>query len=332
MNMPLYPMAFEPVYIPGRQDDTIMAEFLRHRVQIPAKTQVSWECADTPEVVSAIANGPAKGQLFSDLVQHFPFQIVGRRHSAGKRFPLSVRLVEIDQRTPLMVHPSQTVQLSNNQIAGPNNKFWFALHAKEQAVISVGIQMGVTGMQVLQNLGSPELEKLLQQFTTRPGDSFFIPNKRMHSAGAGNLIWELQEQPAAPLRVSTWYNTSSSDISQEEQQAALQHAAFQDRQLSRISKEAGSITHTRKIPLVHYCPRFAIDEIRLHDHCFDRTDGSSFHLLGVVKGRIVVLHKDECLHLQQGSVACIPAVLGDYRIYVETGETATLLRVTLQPL
>jgi len=83
--------------------------------------------------------------------------------------------------------------------------------------------------------------------------------------------------------------------------------------------------------LLHYCPRFTVDEIRLTDHLFDRTNGTTCHILVAARGVAEIQTEGRTEALPQGSVTCIPAALGDYRIYARDGMTH-LLRVMFQSL
>ena len=329
MKAPLYPLRFEPVYEKTSWAGSLLHGYLKPdscRGVPPAATGVSWELVDNAEMRSVVGNGALSGTSISDLVSEFPKEIVGRRHAAGRPFPLCVRLLNVGHDMPLTVHPDRPVSCAAGT-AGPNNKFWFSLASEKNGQIIVGIGQGVTRLRVVECLNSSALRELLQVFRPLPGDAFFIPNRRVHGIGAGNLVWELQESAVSALRVSDW--TPDAAAAESGQAEALQAIYFQDRQLGRISREAGKVVQTRKIPLVQYCPRFVVDEIRLRDHIFDRTDGASFHLLGVAQGAIEI-HTDAGVEKAgQGSVVCVPAALGSYRVYVH-GETANLLRVTLQ--
>ena len=106
----------------------------------------------------------------------------------------------------------------------------------------------------------------------------------MHSASASALVWELGQYPASALRLSGW--TASEAPDSVTRDLAVKAVHFEDRQVSRICREMGVAAHTRKIPLMNHCPFFVIEEIRLVDHCFDRTNGASFHLLDVIAGRV----------------------------------------------
>lgn len=329
MKDPLYPLRFQPVYERNEWAGSLLRGYLSadpDRDLPPEGTGVSWELVDDDSMMSVVANGPLAGTPLAELLQRHPKTIAGNRHLAGERFPLCVRVLDVGERLPLLVQPSTPVSGDGFE-SRPSNKFWFSLATAGNADIIVGIGAWVTRLQVMQRVNSAELEPLLQVYSANPGDAFFVPNQRVHSIGSGNLVWEVQERVAPPLRVSDW--RADEPVPAPEQEEALGCIYFQDRQVGRISREAAKVTRTRKVPLLHFCPKFVVDEIRLCDHVFDRTNGSSFHLFGMAQGSGEI-HSDAGVEqMPQGSVTCVPAALGDYRIYVH-GETASLLRVMLQ--
>jgi len=264
----------------------------------------------------------------SEAVRRYAAALVGYRHSQGQPFPVCLRLVDVGAPQPLLVHP--TNPFSDDALTFlPNTKFWYSVNSRPGAWVIAGIRSGVTRLEVLARLHSPEMDRVLEVFPAAPGDAFLIPRGRIHSLGTGALLWELQERPAVPLRIAAF--RPEDQVSRREAQAGLSVVQFQDRQLSRISHEAGKGLQTRRVPLVHHCPQFIVDELRLFDHLFDRTTGESCHLLALIRGTVEIHTGAGVETLQQGAVACIPARLGDYRMYTLT-DTATILRVIPQKM
>ena len=293
-------------------------------VAVPSAAGVRWDLVDDDRLQSTIANGCHAGTPFGELVRRFPQHVVGLHHPASRRFPLCVRILDVGQRQPLAVHPDDPLVLSGRTFL-PNAKFWLSLAAAPTARIVVGINRTVTRLQVVDNLDQPAIEDLLQVFDARPGDAFFVPNGRLHAIGGGNLVWELMERVAPALRVTP---TDAEPLVDGEQAAGVRAIAFQDRQLGRISTEASKVHHTRKVPLLHLCPQFVVDEIRLRDHIFDGTNGTTFHLLAMIRGAAEIRSLTGVEELPTGTVCCLPAGLGDYRVYAR-GDGATFLRISL---
>ncbi|MBT3286346.1 MAG: hypothetical protein HN380_03295 [Victivallales bacterium] len=330
MRVPLYPLRFTPVY---EQRGLPQGLFARHLAAdpnrvLPPDTTGSWELVDTPAATSAIANGTLQGETFADVVRRAPREIVGRRHPSGKPFPICIRLAEHTEDQSLAVCPESPVQL-NGETYLPNHRFWLSVAAIKASEISVGIRQSTTRVDFTQSLESPELRHLLQCYTPLPHDAFFAPSGRVFSIGAGNLVWELCQHAGPALEMSHWGRGEPPDPAQVD--AALRAVYFQDRQVRRISRDAGTIQHTRRVPLLRHCPSFTVEEIRLYDHLFDGTNGSTYHLLAVVEGNARLETDAETNHIAAGSLVLIPAAMGDYRLYADS-PPARLLRVTQQTI
>lgn len=326
MRVPLYPLRFAPVYEQRGAVGGLLADYLKDdpKRALPPDTTASWELVDAPELASVVANGPLAGKKFSELVAHAPREIVGRRHPQGKPFPLCVRLADINTPEPLSICPEAPVRLGD-EVYRPNHRFWLSLGATEAAEINVGISQTATRVDFIHSLESLDLRNLLQCYTPLPHDAFFAPSGRVFSIGPGNLVLELCEHPGPALPVSHW--GQSEPPPPELVEAALRSVYFQDRQVRRISRDASSISQTRKVPLLPHCPSFSVEEIRLYDHLYDRTAGGSFHLLAVVEGSVRLESGTHVEHIPSGSLACLPAAMGDYRLYADPAP-ARVLRVT----
>jgi mannose-6-phosphate isomerase len=328
MSVPLYPLRFHPVYEQQGATAGLLPDFLAgdQSRTLPEGATASWELVDAPDKASVIANGPLAGIPLAELVARSPREIVGRRHRPGHSFPLCIRLAEIAEPEPLAVCPEYPVRLGGETYR-PNHRFWVSLAAGEQAEINVGINQNATRLDIVHSLESFDLVTLLQSYPPLPHDAFFAPSGRVFSIGAGNLVWELREHPGEPLTISRWGRGTPPP--EDVVAAGLRAVYFQDRQVSRISRDASVISQTRRVPLLPHCPSFCVEEIRLFDHLYDRTNGGTFHLLAVIEGQARL----ECGKWREsipcGSLACLPAALGDYRLYAEAGP-ARVLRV-VQP-
>jgi len=324
----LYPLFFEPVRVPADWAGALLPGFRGEAPGVPAAAS-SWEVIDAGPLQSVVANGPLQGRSLGELTADFPGELAGRRQRRGEPFPLCLRFLDVGRPLPLLVHPDEHQCAASGGTLQSNVKFWYCLDARPGAEMMAGIGGRVTGLQLQQRLNSYELRELLQVFPALAGDSYLLPNGRVHSAGAGTLIWEVAQRPTAPLEVSVWQSAAAP--SPEQQARALRAVHVEDRQVARICRETAPTTRTRKLPLVHHCPYFVVDEIRICDNYSDRTDGASCHLFTVVRGAVDLVTDCGTERLCQGVTCCIPAALGNYRIVV-TGEPARLLRVRQQSL
>lgn len=327
MKPTLYPLCFSPIHVRRSWSGSLLADYLADEAAEVGLdgTGESWSLVDCGTVQSRVANGPDAGASLHDLVCRYGSSLVGRRQAADAPFPLCARILDVGQTQPLCIHPERRPNPAQPEL-GPNSKFWYCLEHTDKARIAVGIRQRVTRLQFTRRLNCPELQELLQVYPSRRGDAFFVPPGRVHSIGAGNLVWEIQQVPVDGEPISVL--EAGEETGAAAADAGVASVRFEDRQVARISREAGRTVYTRKVPLLHHCSAFCVDEIRLADDLFDRTNGDSFHLLLMVRGRAEVRGEGNCQPLGHGDACCVPADHGDYRITAVDGP-ADLLRAAL---
>ena len=319
----LYPLLFEPVWeAPGWSGNLLPAAVPGLYAEVQGG--MCWQIVDDGELQSKVANGTFAGKSLRHVVEDNPVELVGKGHRPGDTFPLCCRLLDVGADQPLGVHPADG-RRRDNRAPQSNTKFWYTLASDASSRIYAGIAQRVTGQQLIRYVNNHDkFLDLVRSFPAREGDSFLIPPGFIHGIGGGNLMWELQERNVPAYRLSEL--AADADIPDEERQAAIDAVIVESRHNPRISREASRFTHTRRIPLTRHCPYFLVDEIRLFDHTFQRTNGDSFHLLMMVKGEALLEFGDSSITLTQGQLCCVPAGLGEYKVKT-TGEPAEFLRV-----
>jgi len=314
-----YPLRFEPLFEAGDGCDDMLRAYLSDSgIDLPLGMGCSWELLDVESCSNRVMHGPAAGRTLSDLTREWGTELVGRRYHAGQPFPLCVRLLQTAKQEPLAVHPEK----AGRPGVGSNTKFWYSLAAGPEATIISGIHPTATRMGFLAQLNSPMLRQSLHVYHPERCDAFLAPVGRVHALGAGNLVLEVQERPAGALCVSGWGPEDA--VPESAAAEALDQVLFSDRLVRRISRDAGPIRQTRKVPLLPQCPSFRVDEVRLCDHIAGRTVGASFHLFFVVEGRVTILCRREGQELPAGCCALLPACAGDYRIETVTPQSRLL--------
>jgi mannose-6-phosphate isomerase len=201
MGLAIYPVKLSPLYLPHPWAGGLLEGYYCPGPSVPAPPAgiaEVWTTLDDGARQTVVANGPLKGTPLGDLVRQAPQYVVGRRHRASQPFPVCLRILDVGQDQPLLVHPAEDLLADQPSPAPANAKFWYCLTHSPEASIMVGIRPRVTRLQFVQSLNSPGLRDLLQGFPARQGDSFFIPAGQVHSIGTGNLVCELQQRPVPP--------------------------------------------------------------------------------------------------------------------------------------
>jgi len=333
----LYPLAFAPIFKERIWGGPMMREVLHRETPASASgTPVgeSWEISDRTDAESVVTNGPLAGRTLHELLLRYREALVGRQWRGGNAFPLLVKLIDAGERLSLQVHPDAAACAALGGGAEPKTEMWYVVAARRGAAILAGLNRRATKQLVREKVASPEIEALLQNYESHPGDAYFITAGTPHAIGAGNLILEIQQNSDTTYRLSDWGRTDAAGRSRELHiEQGMQSIHFTNRATPRIAGVVGTANHNRKFDVVTMCPFFSVSDLRLVDAWNDDTGGRSFHIVSAVNGPVAVsrfgVPEAARLRLAPGSSALIPAVCGSYTIEpLSPGET-TVLRTTL---
>jgi len=329
----LYPMKFQPVYVPRMWGGSLMGEVLHREVpQGHGPIGEAWELADREEICTVVSNGLMAGTSLHELLTHYGRDLLGSAAPSCTRFPLIVKLIDAGDRLSLQVHPDASAARMIGGGAEPKTEMWYVISARPGAVIMAGLNHRSTKQLVLNSLSDGEVEKYLQVYASQPGDSFYIPAGTLHAIGGGNLLLEIQQNSDTTFRLSDWGRVDASGKSRElHLEKGVASVDFTSRVLTRIAGVVGTAPFNRKFNVVSNCPFFEVSDLRLTGTWNDHTDGRSFHLITSISAKVTIGHPGmaEPVEIVPGESALIPACYGAYAIVPESGPESTLIKTTL---
>lgn len=303
----LYPLTFAPIFMErvwgGRNLERLYGKAL------PAGKKIgeSWEITDRPEAMSQIANGPLAGKTLRWLMENHPRELLGAAHEGATRFPLLVKLLDAEEVLSLQVHPpaDKAAALGGE----PKTEMWYIAEAKPGATIVAGLKKGVTCQQFQEGISSGAVADCFHTIPVRTGDVMFIPSGRPHAIGAGNVIFEIQQNSDTTYRVHDWNRLGLDGKPRElHVKQSLQSIDFNDFEPSLSTAEvvgSGAVSFRYLVddPLF----RVNITAIRRGERFYLRSHGAQ--ILGVVRGHLIAKAAGEEIHLRPGQFALLPACL-----------------------
>lgn len=330
----LYPMKFKPIYQARIWGGTLMSEVLRREVPAAADPiGESWELVDREDEQSVLVNGPMAGRTMHELLKHYGRELVGRKAKSTDRFPLLVKLIDAGDRLSLQVHPDEAACREIGGTAEPKTEMWYIIAARKGAQILAGLQGRATRQQLVSQLGSPDVENLLQVYPSQPGDAYFISSGTLHAIGGGNLILEIQQNSDTTYRVSDWGRVDANGKSRQlHVDLGMRSINFMNRTSPRIAGVAGTAHHNRKFDVVNMCPFFSVADLRLVSKWNDDTAPSgSFHLISAINAPVRVgrSEDDRTVELAVGETALVPAGFGAYVIEPLAEGECAVVKTTL---
>jgi len=317
----LYPIKFQPIFKErvwgARNLERLYGKSLPPSVPIGE----SWEISDRPGDVSVIANGSLAGKDLHWLMEHHAAELLGRAKSLNGRFPLLIKILDAQDRLSLQVHPpaAKAAALKGE----PKTEMWFITDAQPEAALYVGLRRGVTRAEFERKIADGTVAECFHRHEVKAGDAMFLPSGRVHAIGAGNVIFEIQQNSDTTYRVFDWnrlgLDGQPREMHVEQSLASIDFDDFEPALESRATRQSGAAT----VRLLADCPLFTVGQVTLPAGGKHPLTGNTMHILGVVTGEVTVQSATEPLALRAGEFCLVPASVA---AVIEAGTDVVFLR------
>jgi mannose-6-phosphate isomerase len=268
----------------------------------------SWEITDRPEGVSVIANGPLAGKTLRWLMENHAAEILGADRAGVKSFPLLVKILDAQDKLSLQVHPPAALAA---KLGGePKTEMWFIADATPTADLFVGLKRGVTRGEFERRIRDGSVAESFHRHAVTKGDVMFLPSGRVHAIGAGNVIFEIQQNSDTTYRVFDWNRVGLDGRPRDLHiQQSLDSIDFADFEPPLVQ---GEFSRNEEISIRYLVndPLFRVNQWRV------RRDGRFYlsnalpQIIGVVEGELAIQHAAGNVALKPGEFALLPASLG----------------------
>lgn len=301
----LYPLKFQPIFKErvwgARNIERLYGKPLPPRVPIGE----SWEITDRPGDVSVIANGAFAGRDLHWLMENHGSELLGKASALNGRFPLLIKILDAQENLSLQVHPpaAKAAELKGE----PKTEMWFITEAQPQAALYVGLRQGVTRGEFERRINDGTVEECFQRLNVKAGDAMFLPSGRVHAIGAGNVIFEIQQNSDTTYRVFDFNRVGLDGKPRElhvaQSLASIDFNDFEPALESRKTTQVGDAT----VRSVSRCPLFNVEQIGLAAGGHFSPSAHMMHIIGVVSGELTVESKAGTLALRAGEFGLVPA-------------------------
>ncbi len=200
--MKLHPFVFRPILKERIWGGSALASVFGRELPKDRPIGESWEISDRPGDVSVIANGPLAGRDVRWLMEQHGEKVMGDARTANGRFPLLAKILDARDRLSLQVHPPAAV--ADRLDGEPKTEMWYIVRAKPGAMLYAGLRRGTSRGDFERHLQAGTVEQCFHRMDTAAGDSLFLPSGRVHAIGAGNMIFEIQQNSDTTYRVFDW--------------------------------------------------------------------------------------------------------------------------------
>ena len=165
----------------------------------------SWEISDMGFIDSVVAEGWLAGNTLGEIMETYIERIVGEEvcRYYGRQFPVLVKFLDIQGRTPLLVHPDDEVAGQRYDALG-KCEMWYIMDASPDAKIYMGFKREIPAQELYDRCRDGSIEEVLNVIHPRKGDSLLVRPGTVHAAEGGLLIAQIQESSDIDFRLYDW--------------------------------------------------------------------------------------------------------------------------------
>jgi mannose-6-phosphate isomerase len=313
--MDLYPLTFEPRFVPRIWGGKKMKELYNKALPEGAAIGESWEICDRPEFNSLVANGALKGTTLHQLMSEYGPHLVGEKvFGLGlQRFPLLVKLIDAREDLSVQVHPNDDYA---GMHVGPDEpgktEMWYLMRTDPGARIIAGLKPGTGPQEFKTALKDGRLPEVLNGFTTEEGDAVYVPAGRVHAVGRGCLLAEIQQNSDTTYRVYDYGRLENGKPRDLHVQQALETIRFDAEMAGLPDKQPQKMLHGDDYnhTVLAASPYFTVEKVWANPVFRPGKTGDSFHILMGIKGRGTLEGQGvEAMNILPGQFVLVPARL-----------------------
>src|ERR1700727_867831 len=200
---PLYPLQFAPIYQYRSWGGRRLGSLLSARLPGDEPIGEAWLLSDRDDHASRVAQGPLKGMTLAELAAQSPDELLGVFAGRLKRFPLLLKLLDVNQRLSVQVHPSDNYPSLIPTGETGKTEAWVVLENGPQARVFAGLRTVTTPDRLRRALADGTVADELAAFTPTPGDAVLIRAGTVHSL-ANVVVFEIQQNSDVTFRLYDW--------------------------------------------------------------------------------------------------------------------------------
>lgn len=163
----------------------------------------SWDIACHKNGISIVESGELGGLSLEELINIFKENLLGKEiyEKFGKKFPLLIKYLDINDKLSVQVHPDNEFSLENEGEFG-KAECWYVISASSNAKIIAGLKEGINKEVFLEKMSQKDFSDLFNVISVKEGDFLYIEPGIVHATLEGSiLICEIQQNSDATYRI-----------------------------------------------------------------------------------------------------------------------------------
>ena len=313
----LYPLQFEPIYQYRLWGGRHLADLLTAPLPGDGPFGEAWILSDRDDHASYIANGRLKGQTISQLLEHWPVQLMGKLAGRFTRFPLLLKFLDAREMLSVQVHPSDQQTDSIPVREHGKTEAWVVLEAGHESRIYAGLKPGTTAYNLRQAITNGTVANHLAYFTPKPGNAVFLPARTVHALGGNIVVFEVQQNSDVTFRLYDWNHV---DVKTNKPRALQVDQAFACIDFAQGAIEPIVPVMEATMPVererIFQCEYFHLWRLRGQSP-FTIGEIGVPRVLVCLEGKGEIEHDDVVYAIGKGDVFLLPASVGVCTFYPE---------------
>ena len=313
----LYPFTFQPIFKERIWGGRNLERLYQKNLPLKISIGESWEISDRAGDESIIANGPLAGKSIHWLMENHRAELLGSaKPAASGRFPLLIKILDAQEKLSLQVHPpaAKAAQLGGE----PKTEMWYIADTTPEADLFVGLKRGVTRAEFEKRIHDGTVAECFPRIPVKKGDAMFLPSGRVHAIGAGNVIFEIQQNSDTTYRVFDWNRVDASGKPRElHVEKSLESIDFNDIEPGLVSEKFVEQNGIKTRTLARD-PLFTVTYNEVASAEKNELSPRTMQIIGVLEGELNIEHAEEKITLSDGQFCLIPASLENVSLQADS--------------
>jgi mannose-6-phosphate isomerase len=199
------PLRFEPIFKEKIWGGSALRDVLGKDAPAGRNVGESWEVSGWGDSQTVVSAGEYAGLTLGEVFKLSPEDLVGADATQKNSFPLLFKFIDARQNLSIQVHPNSEQSRAHGWGERGKTEAWYVVDADEGAQIALGFNRNnVSREEAAAAVRAGNFEALMNFVPAKRGDAFFIPAGTVHAILGGVLIYEVQEESNATLRLYDW--------------------------------------------------------------------------------------------------------------------------------
>ena len=310
MTESLYPLRFEPIYQYRLWGGRRLEHFLSAPLPGAEPIGEAWLLSDRTDHASRVSSGALQGMTIAELLARWPQQMLGRLSGRARRFPLLLKLLDVNQPLSVQVHPSAANGPLIPEGETAKTEAWVVLQGGPQALIFAGLKPSATRENLRRAIHDGTMADQLARFTPVVGDAVLIRAGTVHSL-RDVVVCEVQQNSDVTFRLYDWNHldprtSQPRPLQVEQAMACIDFGQGSIRPLIPLVEDTQPVLREK---LIH-CAEFSVTRIR-GARPFTVGHVALPRVLVCLAGSGQLLHAGESYSVGKGEVLLLPAAVGE---------------------